>query len=149
MPLFLPPLGGGQSGDAALDGPRQGQRGAPHLVESPAGMNADIDVHAARAAGLGPAAQAHFFEQRFHFHGHAAHVVPANARTGIEVHAHFVGMIQVAGAHGMGVEFQAAEVHDPGQPGGVIHDHLFGGAAGGERECHGAQPGGAIAGARF
>ena len=46
----------------------------------------------------------------------------------------------------MGVEFEASEVHDPRQAGGVIDDHLFGGAARWERKCDGAKPGGAIGG---
>ena len=67
MALLFPPLGAGQGGDAAFDGAGKGEGGAAHLVEAPARMNADVDVHAAGAAGLGPAAQADLVEQRLDF----------------------------------------------------------------------------------
>ena len=53
--LLLPPLAGGERRRAPLDLARQRQRGAAHLVEAPAPLDAHVDVHAARARGLGPA----------------------------------------------------------------------------------------------
>ena len=46
----------------------------------------------------------------------------------------------------MGVEFDAAEVDDEGESGGIVDDDLFGGAAGGEGEGDGAEEGGEIGG---
>ena len=55
--LLLPPLRGRERGRAALDLARQRERGAAHLGERPARLDAHVDVHAARAAGLRPAAR--------------------------------------------------------------------------------------------
>ncbi len=66
--------------------------------------------------------------------GDLSHVLPRDSRAGIKVHAQLVGMVDVVIADRMRVEVDAAEVHDPGERGAVRHDHLVGGAAGGERE---------------
>src|SRR5580704_18787178 len=50
-------------------------------------------------------------------------------------------MIEIAGAHRVRVQFDAAKVHDPGKPGCVIDHDFFGGAAGRERQSDRAQPG--------
>ena len=55
-------------------------------------------------------------------------------------------MIEIGGAHGMGVQFDAAEVHDPRQAGGIVDHNFFGGAAGGKRERNRAEPGRAVGG---
>ena len=52
-------------------------------------------------------------------------------------------------ADGVGVEFDAAEVHDPGETGGVDDDEFFGGAAGGKGEGDGAEEGGVVGGSAF
>ncbi len=80
------------------------------------------------------------------FEGYAADVGPGDSGDGVEVDAELVGVVEVAGADGVGVELDAAEVDDPGEAGGVVDDELFGGAAGGEGEGDGAEPGGAIGG---
>ena len=49
-------------------------------------------------------------------------------------------MIEIGGPHRVRMQLDAAEVDDPRQSRGVIHDHFFGGAAGGKRERYGAQP---------
>ena len=51
---------------------------------------------------------------------------------GIEVYAQFVRMVEIARPDGVGMEFDAAEVHDPGQAGGIVDNHLFRGTARGE-----------------
>ncbi len=65
---------------------------------------------------------------------------PVDSRAGVEIDAQLVGVLKIAGADGVGVELDAAEVDDPDEAGGVIDDDLFGGAAGGEGEGCGAQP---------
>jgi hypothetical protein len=49
-------------------------------------------------------------------------------------------MFEIAGANGMRVKLDAAEVHDPGQTGCIVEKHLFGRPPRGEREGDGAQP---------
>ena len=69
---------------------------------------------------------------------------------GIEIDAQLVGVVEVAGAHRVRMQLDAAEVDDPGQAGRVVDDDLLGGAARGKRERHRAQPRPAAAsGARF
>jgi len=55
-------------------------------------------------------------------------------------------VVEVGGADGVRVEFDAAEVDDEGEACGVVDDDLFGGAAGGEGESHGAEKGGQVGG---
>ena len=78
--LLLPPLRGGERRRAPLDLARERQRRAAHLGEGPARLDAHVDVHAARAARLRPAAQAELVEQRLHLERDAPHVVPRDAR---------------------------------------------------------------------
>ena len=53
----------------------------------------------------------------------------ATPGAGIEVDAQLVGMIEVVGAHGVRVQVDAAEVHDPEELRRVAHDDLVRGAA--------------------
>ena len=92
-------------------------------------MDADVDVHAAGAAGLGPAAEAVLFEDGFDFEGDGADVGPLDAGAGVEVDAELVGVVEVGGADRVGVKLDAAEVDDPGEAGGFVDYQLFGGAA--------------------
>ena len=87
-------------------------------------------MHAARTARLGPAAKAHLFEKRFHFESNATHVVPAHARTGIEIDAQFVRVLEIDGAHRVRMQFDAAQVHNPREPRCVIDDDFLRFAAG-------------------
>ena len=64
MALFLPPLARRQRRRAALDFARERERGAAHLGERPAPLDAHVDVHAARARRLRPADQAEVVERR-------------------------------------------------------------------------------------
>jgi hypothetical protein len=48
------------------------------------------------------------------------HVRPSHARPRIEIDAQLVGMLEVAGAHRVRVQLDAAEVDDPGQPRRVV-----------------------------
>ena len=64
--LFLPPLARRERRRAPLDLARQRQRGAAHLVERPAPLDAHVDVHAARARRLRPADEPEVGERRVH-----------------------------------------------------------------------------------
>ncbi len=139
--LLFPPFGGGEVGDAFFDGSGEGERGLADLGEGPSGMDADVDVDAAGAGGFGPSLEADLGEEGLDLEGDAADVVPADAWAGVEIDAEFVGVVEVGGADGVGVELDAAEVDDPGEAGGVVEDDFFGGAAGGKREGDGAEPG--------
>ena len=55
----------------------------------------------------------------------------------VEVHPQLVGMVEVLGADRVRVEVDAAEVGDPGQPGGVVDDDLVGGPPGREGQRRG------------
>ncbi len=146
MAFFLPPFGAGEGGGAALDGAGECEGGAADFGEAPARVNADVDMHAAGAAGLGPAAEPEFFEEGFYFEGNAPDVGPLDARSRVEVDAEFIGVVEIAGADRVRMQFHAAEIDDPGEAGGVIDDDFFGGAAGGEGEGRRAEPVGMVGG---
>ena len=73
----------------------------------------------------------------------SAHATPG---PGIEIDAQLVGVIEIAGAHRVRVQLDAAEVDDPREAGRVVDDDLLGGAARRKRQRHGAQPGGPVLG---
>jgi hypothetical protein len=64
------------------------------------------------------------------------HLRPLHTGTGIEIDPQLVRMVQIAGSHGVRVEVDAGQVDDPRQRGGVIDDHLVGGAPGREGELY-------------
>ena len=53
-------------------------------------------------------------------------------------------MVEVVGADRVRVEVDAAEVDDPGEPGGLVHDDLVRGAAGREHQGCDAHPVGPV-----
>src|SRR6266550_8873060 len=55
--FLLPPFAAREVGRAPFHLTREGQRRASHLLETPAPLDTHVDVHTARARGLGPAAQ--------------------------------------------------------------------------------------------
>ena len=85
-------------------------------------------------------------EQRLDFQRDPAHVVQLDARAGIEIDAQLVGVVEVVGAHRVRVQLDAAQVHDPGEAGRVVHDQLVGGATRGERQRDGLEPVGPLVG---
>ena len=127
--LLLPPLRRRDGRCPTFHLARERQRRSTHLGERPAVLDAHVHVHAARAARLGPPAQTDFFQQSLRLRRDAAHVVPRHARTGIEVDAQLVGVIEVGRADGVWMQLDAAEVDDPGETRGIVHDDLLGRAA--------------------
>src|SRR5579872_2144874 len=53
-------------------------------------------------------------------------------------------MIEIGGSHWMRVQFDAAQVNDPGKSGSVIDHYFFGSSAGRERQRDRTQPGRAL-----
>ncbi len=78
-----------------------------------------------------------------------AHLREGDSRRGIEIDAELVGVVEVVGANRVRVQVEAAQVHHPGEAGGVVHHHLVGGAAGGNASCAVVTHSGRGAGARF
>ena len=64
----------------------------------------------------------------------------ATPGVGIEIDAQLVGMIEIAGAHRVRMQLDAAEVDDPGEAGRVVDHDLLGGAPGRKGERHRPQP---------
>ena len=83
MTFLFPPLRTRQLRYTTLDLARQRHRRASHFTEIPTLLNSNVDMHAARAAGLGPTTQSHLFEQCFHFERHQSNTFPFHSRTGI------------------------------------------------------------------
>jgi hypothetical protein len=73
--------------------------------------------------------EAHLFEERFTSRATLAHVRPTHARAGIEIDPQLVRVIEIAGADGVRVQLDAAQVDDPGEPRRIVDDNLFRGAA--------------------
>ena len=140
MAFFLPPLARGQRRRAPLDLARERQRGASHLVERPAPLDAHVDVHAARARRLRPADEAEVVERRAHDAGDLADLRPLDAGHRIEIDAQFVGMIEIVGAHRMRVQLEAGEVRHPGERGGIARHDFLRAAAGREAQRHDVDP---------
>ncbi len=133
----------------AFDGARERHGRAAHFGEGPLRLDADVDVHAAGTAGFGPPAKAHSPSKDLDFERDRAYVLPGNARPGIEVYAQFVGMVEIGRPDGMRMEFDASQVHDPGQAGSIVHHHLFRGSARRKRQATVRSQEGRSFGARF
>ena len=125
---------------AALDFAGQRQRRPAHLVEAPAPLDAHVDVHAARAGGLGPAGEADLGEHGAHDLRDRTHLRPPDARHRVEVDAQLVGMVEVIGAHRVRMQLQAREVGHPCQRGGIARHHLLGGASRRKLQRHYVDP---------
>jgi hypothetical protein len=138
--LLLPPLAGRDRRRASFDvaGDREGR--APDLGVGPAGLDPDVDVDASGPGGLRPADEADRVERLLGDQCHLADLGPLDARHRVEVDPQLVGMVEVVGPDGMRVEVDAAEVRDPGQPGGVVDHDLVGGPPGWERQRRDPQP---------
>ncbi len=132
MTFLLPPFRTGYGGGAPLDCTRERDCRAAYFGEGPAWFNPHIYVHPAGTACLGPTAQADIVEKRLNLQRNLADIVPTHAGAWIKIDAQLVGMLKISGAHGVRVEFDAAQVDDPGKPGCVIDDDLFGGPPRGE-----------------
>ena len=127
--LLLPPVGGDQVGEAALQLAGQGDGGGAHLHRVPARLEPEVHVQAVVARRLRVAAQAELVEHVAAEQGDGAHLVEADAGRGVEVDAQLVGVGGVGGEVGPQVQAEAADVHRPHDVGDVGHDERVGGGA--------------------
>src|SRR5262245_60657467 len=97
--FFLPPLGAGKSRCAPLNFTRERERGTPDLDKTRARFDRRVDMNAARAARFGPALKSCLLQKRLHFESNPPNIVPLDARTGIEIDAQFVRMVEIAGSN--------------------------------------------------
>ncbi len=67
----------------------------------------------ALAGGLRIALQLEILESVPDEQAHALHLLPADARHGIEIDAKLVRMIEILGAYGVRMQFEAGEVREP------------------------------------
>jgi len=125
VPLLLPPLARRQRRRAALDLARDRERGAPHAIEGPRALDADVDVHAAGAGRLRPADQAEILERRLDHVRDLADLGPGDAGHRIEVDAQLVGMIEVVRADRVRMQLEAGQVCHPHERGGVARHDFF------------------------
>ena len=86
-------------------------------------------MHAARSRRLRPADDAEVVERGAHHLSDSANLGPVDARHGIQIDAQFVGMIEIVGADGMGMQFQARQIRHPAERRGVARDDFFRGTA--------------------
>ena len=77
---------------------------------------------------------------------HLADLRPADARDRVEVDPQLVGVVEVVGADRVRVEVDAAEVHDPGEPGRVVDHDLVGRPPRRERQLDGPIQAGRLSG---
>src|SRR5690348_592472 len=75
--FLRPPFAAREVGRAPFHLTREGERRAPHLFKTPAPLDTHVNVHSARARGLGPAAQPLLVENVAHEQRHPPHKVPA------------------------------------------------------------------------
>ncbi len=100
--------------------------GQPNLLERPLSLDAGIDVEAARSGRLGPGRQAVILEHLPGDERDLDDLAPIHAGHRVQVDAQFVGVVEVVGAHRVGVEVDTTQVDRPDQPGGVSDDGFFG-----------------------
>jgi len=106
-------------------------------------------VHPARAARLRPAAQSNFLKKILHLHRHASHVVPFDAGYRIEIDPQLVGVIEITRAHGVRMQLDAAEIHDPREAGRVVDDNSSAVRPDGKESVTVLSHSGRLSGARF
>src|SRR4029450_5621162 len=114
-----------------LAGQRDG--GPADLPEGPASLDPAVDVEAAGAGRLRPRLQAEVGEHLPGDQGHVADLRPAHAGHRVEVDPQLVGVVDVVGAHRVGVQVDAAQVDDPGELRGVADPPIVGTTP--RREC--------------
>src|SRR5678815_1459030 len=81
-----------------------------------------------------------FLEQRPDFKRDATYIGPGDTGTGIEIHPQLVGMLQIAGTHGMRVQFNAAQVYNPRKAGRIIDYDFLRSTTRRKRQRHRAEP---------
>jgi len=101
---------------------RLARLGDPHagMCESPGSLEQLLELAAEHeASGLGDAPwPPHFRKMK----GEGPRVAPSR---GIKIDTQFVRVFKIRGPHCVRMQFDTAEIHDPGQAGGIIDNDLF------------------------
>src|SRR5215813_1041622 len=97
-------------------------------------------MHAPGTTGFRPAFEPHFLQHRLDLESDLPHVRPTHARPGIEVDAELVRVIEFVYAYRMRMKFNATEVDDPRETGGVIHNKFIRGTARRKRQSDCRKP---------
>ena len=140
MALLLPPLRGRERRCPSLDIAGEGERRPTDLRVGPAGLDPDVDVNPARAGRLRPADEPNGLERLAADHRDLADLRPLDARDRVEIDPQLVGVVEILGPNRMGVEVDAAEIGDPGEPGRLAQDDLVGGSSGRKRQLGRVDP---------
>src|SRR5215471_20259849 len=88
--------------------------------------------------------ESHFLQQRFDLECNTSHIFPRHSGSGIQIDAQLIGVIKITCPNRMRMKLNASEVHNPGKPGGIIHDDLFCLAPGWKRKGDRPKPVGAL-----
>ena len=80
------------------------------------------------------------FEHGAHLERDAPDVFPTDIGARIQIDAQLIGVIEIGAAHGVRMQFDTAEVHDPGQRRRVVDHQLLCRAPRGERQHRRNQP---------
>ncbi|MBW8870297.1 MAG: hypothetical protein JF563_05920 [Acidobacteriales bacterium] len=73
--------------------------------------------------------QPYLVEKRLDLEGHAAHIIPIDAGHWIKINSQFVRMIEIARSNGMRMQFDTAQINDPGKSSRIVNNDLFRGAS--------------------
>ena len=124
--VLAPPRRRHVVGQAPLDLTCEGQRAAPDVLETPARLDADVDVQAGPSGGLGPADRPELVEHLVRHLGGATDPVERALRHGVEVDAPLVGALGVGPAAVPGVELDGRHLDRPDDVGELGHAELVG-----------------------
>ena len=130
MPLFFPPLAGGEIWRAPLDFARERKRRASHVVEPPLSLEADVDMHPSRARCLWPTDQVEVLQRSAEHLRDLPQLIPLHARHRIEIDPQLVGMVEIVRTHGMGMQLEAREIRHPEERGRIARHDFLGEPAG-------------------
>ena len=138
--LLLPPRRGRHALGAALDLARQRQRRRAHGREVPPLVDADHDVHPARARRAREADEPVLAQHLAGQQRDAAHAVPRRVGHRVDVDAQLVGVVEVRAPHRVRVPVDVAERDRPQQVRGVDRHELLRLAAGRELQHRRLEP---------
>src|SRR5262249_11131937 len=99
--LFLPPLAGGERPRAAFDLASERERRAMFLVKRPLPVDANVDMHPARARRLRPADEPQIVQRCANDVRDLAQLRPWDAGHGIEIDPQLVRVIEIVSANRM------------------------------------------------
>ena len=122
---------------APLELPAESDGGVPDVLERSSRLDAQVDVDAAVAAGLGKPPKAELDQQFPGDVGDPLRVGEGRAGLRVEVEPQLVRVVDVGTPHRPRVEGQRTHLRGPDQIGRLGRAQLVGRAAAGERDLHG------------